>query len=77
MKIVLRQERIRHGWTQEYVGKHIGVTAEAVGMMENGKRKPSYSVLVELENLFEMSHRELFSAAPEETHELSSAPNSG
>ena len=29
MKIMLEQERIRHGWTQEYVGQQIGITAEA------------------------------------------------
>lgn len=65
MKLMLRQERIRRKWSQEYVGKHIGVTAEAVGMMETGQRKPSYAVLVKLEDLFGMNHRELFEAAPE------------
>lgn len=69
MKLMLQQERIQRQWSQKYVGKHIGITAEAVGMMETGKRRPSYDVLVKLENLFGMTHRELFAAAPAEEAE--------
>ena len=39
----------------------VGVTKSAINDMESGRRKPSYDVLVRLENLFGMSHRELFS----------------
>lgn len=60
MKQMLQQERLRRQWSQEYVGQYVGVTAEAIGMIENGKRKPSYDVMVGLENLFGMTHRELF-----------------
>ena len=31
-----------------------------VSMLESGKRKPSYEVLVRLEDLFGLPHRELF-----------------
>lgn len=70
MKLMLQRERIKRGWSQEYVGKHVGVTAEAIGMMESGKRNPSYPVLVKLENLFGMTHRELFAEGPGEPHDL-------
>ena len=56
----LRQERILRGWTQEFVAEQIGTSHSAVQMMETGQRKPSYDVLVKLENLFGMTHRELF-----------------
>lgn len=66
MKIMLEQERIRHGWTQEYVGQQIGITAEAVSMLEKNKRKPSYSVLVKLLDLYGYKDpRELFAEVPE------------
>ena len=66
MKIMLEQERIRHGWTQEYVGQQIGITAEAVRLLEKNKRKPSYSVLVKLLELYGYKDpRELFAEVPE------------
>ena len=60
MAKVIRQERIKRGWSCEDVAKQIGVTAEAVRLLETGGRKPSYDVLVKLEDLFGMTHRELF-----------------
>lgn len=49
---MLRQERIKKGWTQEYVAKQIGITKGALHNIETGKRKPSYDVLVKLLDLF-------------------------
>lgn len=60
MNLVMRHERIQRGWTQQYVGSQIGITAEAVGMIETGQRNPSYTVLVKLENLFDLPYRRLF-----------------
>lgn len=66
----IRQEREKHNWTQELVAEKIGITPEAVSMLESGQRKPSYEVLVKLEDLFHMTHRELFGAAtPDNTQE--------
>lgn len=62
---MMRQARIQRRWTQEYVGTQTGVTAEAIRLMEAGQRYPSYPVLVKLEDLFGMTHRELFAAAPD------------
>lgn len=63
MILRIRQERINKDWTQEKVAEQIGITKQAVQQMENNAIKPSYSVLVKLEDLFGMSHRELFAAA--------------
>lgn len=60
---MIRQERINRGWTCEYIAAKTGLTAEAIRLIETGERNPSYSVLVKLEDLFQMGHRELFEAA--------------
>lgn len=61
-----KQERLNKGWTQERVAKLIGVTPEAIGMIETGKRKPSYDVLVKLLDLFGYDDpRQLFAVTDE------------
>ena len=60
MILAIRNERIRRNWTQEYVARKIGLTKTAVCDIERGKQKPSYEVLVRLEDLFGLPHRELF-----------------
>ncbi len=60
MKLRIKQERVMNGWSNEYVAKQVGITSEAIRLIENNKRKPSYEVLVKLEDLFNLSHRELF-----------------
>lgn len=65
MLLVIRQEREHRGWSQEYVAEQIGVTSETVHYIETGQRKPSYKVLVKLEDLFHKNHRQLFSVADE------------
>lgn len=65
MTTVLKQERLRQGWTQEHVADRVGITPEAIGMIENGKRNPSYPVLVKLESLFGLPHGQLFAPAEE------------
>ena len=63
MNLVLRKERIARGWTQEFVAQQIGVRRSAVQMLETGRRKPSYDVLISLLDLFEYSDpRNLFRA---------------
>lgn len=63
MSRMIKQERIHRGWSCEYVAEKTGLTSEAIRLIETGERNPSYSVLIKLEDLFEMNHRELFSAA--------------
>lgn len=64
METVLRQERLRRGWTLEHVAEQIGITKPAVQMLETGAIKPSYDVLVKLLDLFDYNDpRILFGAA--------------
>ena len=66
MKTVLRQERQKRGWTQDYVAQQLGVSRITIQKMETGRRKPSYDVLVKLLDLFGYKDpRELFAEAPE------------
>ena len=66
MKTILRQERISRNWTLDYVAEKVGVSKQAVHDIEVCRRKPSYNVLVALEDLFGLSHRILFSSGNEE-----------
>ena len=64
---MIRQERIKRGWSIDYVAEKAGLSDEAIRLIETGERNPSYPVLVKLEDLFHMNHRKLFGAAtPEE-----------
>lgn len=65
MKLNIRQERIKRGWACDYVAGIVGISDEAIRLIENGQRKPSYEVLVKLEDLFGKTHRELFAEAEE------------
>lgn len=61
MITALKQERKKHGWTQEFVAQHIGTTKQAVQLFENNQCKPSFDVLVRLLDLFEYDDpRQLF-----------------
>lgn len=61
MILKIQLERMAHGWTQDYVAKRVGISLVSINRIENGKIKPRYDTLVRLEDLFGMSHRELFS----------------
>ena len=66
MKLKLRQEREKRGWSLKKVAKEINITSVMVSMLESGKRKPSYEVLVRLEDLFGLPHRESFAEAADD-----------
>ena len=70
MPRMLRQERLKRGWSCKYVAEQTGLTAEAIRLIETGERNPSYSALVKLEDLFAMNHRELFGAATPDNKRL-------
>lgn len=63
MTRMMRQERLQRGWSLEYVAEKVGLTAEAIRLIETGHRNPSYSILSELEDLFHINHRDLFGSA--------------
>ncbi len=57
----MRYERIKKSWTLDYVSMQVGISNQAVSKIELMKTKnPSYNIIVKLENLFGLSHRELF-----------------
>lgn len=63
MYLNIRQERLKHKWTQGFVAQKIGITQTMLQKIETGRRKPSYEVLVKLEDLFHKNHRQLFAVA--------------
>ena len=62
----MRQKRINNGWTLEYVAEKVGTTKQTIQRIETNQRKPSYEVLDKLENLFNLSHRDLLQQVPDE-----------
>lgn len=68
MSYRIRQERLRHRWSQNDVAHFIGITSTAFRYIESGRRRPSYDVLVKLEDLFHMGHRKLFAVV--NNHEI-------
>lgn len=62
----LEQERIKRGITREQLAKKIGITSEAIRLLEVGKRKPSYDVLVKLLDLFGYSDPRLLFAVTDD-----------
>lgn len=57
----MRYERIKNGWSLEYVANYLDITNQAVSKIELLKtQNPSYDILVKLEDLFHLSHRQLF-----------------
>lgn len=67
MILNIRQERIRRGWTQQYVADLVGLSKTAIHDIEKGKQKPSYDVLVKLLDLFGYNDpRQLFATVDED-----------
>lgn len=71
MLLRIRQERDKKGWTLKYVADCIGISVPTIHDIETGRRRPSYDVLVKLEDLFKLTHRQLF-VVVDETHNLTS-----
>lgn len=46
--IKIRDYRLRKGLTMKELGQIVGVTESAVGMWENGRRKPNYEYLLRI-----------------------------
>lgn len=52
----IRAERLKRDWTQENVAELIGITTQAVSLIENGKRYPSYEILRKLESIYNLPY---------------------
>jgi putative transcriptional regulator len=54
---VLRAER---NWTQEELGRRLGVTRQAINAIETGKYDPSLPLAMKTARLFEMAVEQIF-----------------
>lgn len=59
MQRMIQTEREKRGWSRHDVAKQVGISVEAIRLIESGRRNPSYEVLLKLEDLFGKSHRDL------------------
>ncbi len=55
----LRELRMEHGYTQEYVAEMLGVSRQAVSKWENGSSEPSTAKLFALAQLYGLEVAEL------------------
>ena len=58
-KEVLKRERQKRGWTQQYVAEQLGVDVNTVSRWERSNHLPQLSLHVKLQNLFSMTLTEL------------------
>lgn len=66
--------RKQKGWTQEELGRKLGVSAQAVSKWETGQAFPDITLLTEIASLFGVSIDTLFDYHPEaDVHVLSKA----
>lgn len=50
--IALKEYRLKKGWTQVQLAEHLGLSKGAIGMWENGERKPNIIMLKKLAQIF-------------------------
>jgi transcriptional regulator with XRE-family HTH domain len=63
----LKQERLNRAWRQADVARELGVSIQIVCDWEKGRKFPRRPVLIKLEELFNLSHRQLFAPITDET----------
>lgn len=73
--LLIRQERMRRKWTQDFVAEQTGVANTTIHSIETGQRRPSFNVLVKLEDLFAMDYRDLFNLPPRQTADNTKEPD--
>lgn len=61
----IRKERKERGWTQKELGEKVGLSKQAINDIEKGRGGPGYRALVQLEDLFGLTHRELLASVPD------------
>lgn len=59
---VIKNQRVEHKMTQEFVAEHLGVSRQAVSKWESGVSDPSTSNLMALAKLFDITPEELLKA---------------
>ena len=60
MKNKLKVLRAERGWSQEELGKRVGVSRQAINAIERGKFDPSLSLAFNLADLFNLPIEEIF-----------------
>lgn len=69
----IRRERKAAGMTQEELGKKIGISQQAVGNYESGRRKPKIKTLVRFSNGLNVSVAELLAGMLDDTDPVNRA----
>ncbi len=52
--------RRQHGYTQEGLGRELGIAGDYVNMIENGRRTPSFALAKRIADYFGVTVDELF-----------------
>jgi len=65
---VLKQRRGAYAYTQRELARKLGVKASHVAYLENGRRRPSLSLLSRIADTLELDKRRLFLLAHPEAH---------
>ena len=68
----LRKQRLKNGWTLEYVAKRAGTTKQTIQRIETLKRKPSYDLLMKLQSIFNLYHCDLLALVDNDEEPFSS-----
>ncbi len=67
---VLKQRRGAYGYTQRELARKLGVKASHIAYLENGRRRPSLSLLSRIADTLELDKQRLFLLAHPEAHWL-------
>ncbi|MGA7870564.1 MAG: helix-turn-helix transcriptional regulator [Candidatus Binatus sp.] len=65
---VLKQRRGAYGYTQRELARKLGVKASHIAYLENGRRRPSLSLLSRIADTLELDKQRLFLLAHPEAH---------
>ena len=55
----LKEQRVKHGYTQEEIAKKIGISQAAYNYFESGFKVPSLATVTALSDIYEMTIDEL------------------
>jgi transcriptional regulator with XRE-family HTH domain len=55
MELVLKKVRLEKGFTQIQMSDRLGISIRTYQRIENNERKPSYDVILQLQNIFNES----------------------
>lgn len=51
-EIRMKRDRIKNGWSRACLGRKLGVTGSCIQLLEEGKNKPSYQLLLKIMDTF-------------------------